>query len=75
MIHDSFATHAADTGRFFDIIRDQMVEMYTKHDPFQEIHAAACAALSDKGRDKLPNPPAKGSLDLDAIRSSLYAFA
>jgi DNA-directed RNA polymerase len=75
MIHDSFATHAADTGRFFDIIRDQMVEMYSKHDPFQEIHNAACAALSDIGREKLPNPPAKGSLDLDAIRSSLYAFA
>jgi DNA-directed RNA polymerase len=75
MIHDSFAVHAADTERFFGIIRDEMVEMYSKHDPFSEIYSAACAALSDKGRDKLPVPPSKGSLDLDAIRSSLYCFA
>jgi DNA-directed RNA polymerase len=75
LIHDSFATHAADTGRFSQIIRDQLVEMYENNDPFQTIYEAACASLSDKGREKLPLPPAKGTLDLTLVRSSLYSFA
>ena len=75
LIHDSFATNAAQTGRFFEIIREAMIEMYANYCPFEAIYQEAHAALSEEGRNKLPLPPAKGSLDLNAIKDSLYAFA
>lgn len=75
LIHDSFATNAAQTGRFFDIIREAMVEMYENYCPFEVIYQEAYAALSDEGRAKLPPVPKKGSLDLNGIKESLYAFA
>ena len=75
LIHDSFATNAAQTGRFFAIIREAMVEMYENYCPFEAIYQEAYAALSDEGRAKLPPVPQKGSLDLNAIKDSLYAFA
>jgi len=75
LIHDSFATNAAQTGRFFQIIREAMVEMYENYCPFETIYQEAYAALSDEGRAKLPPVPTKGSLDLNGIKESLYAFA
>ena len=75
LIHDSFATNAAQTGRFFSIIREAMVEMYENYCPFETIYQEAYAALSDEGRAKLPPIPKKGSLDLNGIKDSLYAFA
>ena len=71
----SFATNAAQTGRFFEIIREAMVEMYENYCPFETIYQAAYEALSDEGRAKLPPVPTKGSLDLNGIKESLYAFA
>jgi DNA-directed RNA polymerase len=75
LVHDAFGTHAADATRWSVLIREALIEMYSQHDLFAVIHSAAEAALSDAGREKLPAPPAKGTLDLAAIALSLYAFA
>jgi DNA-directed RNA polymerase len=59
----------------FSAVRDAFVDMYTEHDPFQQLHDQVYEALSEEGRLKLPPPPAKGSLDLSQVQQSLYAFA
>jgi DNA-directed RNA polymerase len=73
LIHDSFGTHAADTEKFFHIIRSAFVNMYTEYDPFEEIHAYTMEALDDKSR--CPDLPQKGSVDLSKVMESDYAFA
>ncbi len=35
LVHDSFAVHIADTGRFFHLIREAFVEFFTKVDFFE----------------------------------------
>lgn len=75
LIHDSFGTHAADTERFFSIIREAFVALYTEHDPFDAIYRGTYSALSEKGRAKLERPPKKGDLDLNEVLGSLYSFA
>jgi DNA-directed RNA polymerase, mitochondrial len=75
LIHDSFGTHAGNTERFFQIIREAFVEMYEAYDPFEEILDAAKEVLSDKAIESLPKAPEKGSFDLNHILSADYAFA
>ena len=65
MIHGSFGTHAADTGVLFNVLRDEFVKMYQNNDPLQD--------FADKY--SLSAPPAKGKLDLEEVRSSLYVFS
>lgn len=75
LIHDSFGCLPSDMEKFADIVREQFVVLYENHDPFMAIHENALIALSDKGRKNLTEPPAKGSLKIDAIQRSKYAFA
>ena len=65
MIHDSFGTHAADTGVLFNVLRDEFVKMYQNNDPLQD--------FADKY--SLSAPPVKGKLDLEEVRNSLYVFS
>ncbi len=73
MIHDSFATHAADTEQLAFILRDVFVRMYTEKDPFEDFVAAVFAAIEGSD-EELKDPPAKGKLDLSRVRDSLYFF-
>lgn len=75
LIHDSFGCLPSDMERFAEIVREQFVVLYENHDPFMAIHENALIALSDKGRKNLTEPPAKGSLQIDEIQRSKYAFA
>lgn len=75
LIHDSFGTHAGSTARFFDVIRESFVEMYTDYCPFEETLAFAHSVLSDEGIEKLPALPIKGDLDLTEVLLAQYAFA
>jgi DNA-directed RNA polymerase, mitochondrial len=75
LIHDSFGCLPTDMAFFSYIVREQFVRLYDHNDPFQAIHENALIALSEKGRAKLPPPPAKGSLDIQSVLDSQYAFA
>lgn len=75
LIHDSFATHAGKTGRFFQIIREAFVDQYETFCPFAEIDQYARSVLSEEGIEKLPPIPARGTLDIREVLTSLYAFA
>jgi len=74
MIHDSFATHAGDTERFFWLIREAMVKMYEDYDIFQVLYDEAWEQLSEEGRQRLLPPPAKGDFDIRTILRSTYSF-
>ena len=66
MIHDSFGCHAADAGRFFNIIREQFVALYSG-----DVAEMLNADLSG-GSVELPT---MGNLDLEGIIDTDYSFA
>lgn len=74
VIHDSFGTHACDTGKLSVILRDTLVEQYTPN---------VLAALREELGEQLPKEvaadlpplPPLGTLDLSEIRQAQYAFA
>lgn len=78
LIHDSFATYAADTERFFTIIRESFVELY-QHDVFESLETEFKAQVDKHSADKkgkvFPVLPAKGSYQLESIVHSSFAFA
>jgi DNA-directed RNA polymerase len=75
LIHDSFGCLPTDMALFAYIVREQFVKLYEHCDPFQAIHENALIALSEKGKAKLEAPPAKGTLDIQEVLDSQYAFA
>lgn len=75
LVHDSFGTHAADTGRFFSILRETMVDIYTTTDVMQDFHDQMSGQISEENLCNLPQPPARGQLDLTAVLNSDFAFA
>jgi DNA-directed RNA polymerase, mitochondrial len=75
LIHDSFGCLPSDMERFSEIVREQFVNLYQNHDPFMAVHHTAHVALSEKTREKLTLPPAKGSLNIEDVINSKYAFA
>ncbi len=68
-IHDDFGTHAADTERLQEIIRETFVEMYETHDPLK-----ALAAQFSGTEHVLPELPAYGTLDIQDVKQSKYFF-
>jgi DNA-directed RNA polymerase len=74
-VHDSFGFLPSDMERGAEIVRETFVSMYEHHDPLKDLYQSAFLQLSEKGRDKLTPPPAKGSLDLRGVLQSSYAFA
>lgn len=66
MIHDDFGTHAADTQRFFMLIRTIFVDMYREHDPLMELRSRY---------PELPEPPPKGDLDIEEVLASDFFFS
>lgn len=66
MIHDDYGTHAADTPRLYQIIREVFVEMYQRHDVLEAFRA---------GYAFLPEPPPMGTLDLKQVLDSPYFFS
>jgi len=74
MIHDDFATHAANIGRLGEILREEFVKMYEGYDPRTVIYSYAQSKLSENGLKKLPPPPELGDLDIRQVLDSPYFF-
>jgi DNA-directed RNA polymerase len=75
LVHDSFGTHAGETGRFFMLIREVLVEMYANHDVIENFREEIEMQISEEKREDLPTPPARGNLDLDQVVESDFCFA
>ena len=74
VIHDSFGTHAANTGKLSRILRDTFVEQYST-EVLADFHAELKEQLGEELAAKLPEPPKAGTLDLNEVRGASYTFA
>ena len=91
LIHDSFAALPNQMDKFARIVRESLVEMYEDRDPLEDILTDARQSLINlsatqdeegqkntakrlKELDKLMVPP-RGTLNLNSILDSQYAFA
>jgi DNA-directed RNA polymerase len=74
-VHDSFGCLPSRAGRFNQIIREQFLKMYEDHDVLAELLACAKSDLTEANHSKLPELPARGTLDLKEILNAKYAFA
>ena len=72
MVHDSYGTHSPNMGIMSHTLREAFVDMYQKYDVLQDLRDHAVATLGDS---TIPQPPAKGSLDLSRVLDSDYFFA
>jgi DNA-directed RNA polymerase len=72
MIHDSYGAPCNQADVMARCIREEFVRMYEEHDIFAELVESVKKTCS-KGIE-LPEPPAKGTLNLKEILNSVYAF-
>jgi DNA-directed RNA polymerase len=70
VVHDQFGSHAQDGERLALTLREQFVEMYEMHDPLMDFKESVEAAL----QIELPDPPAKGGLDIRQVLESSFFF-
>jgi len=74
VVHDSFATVAADVNMMQACIKEAFVDLYTEHDPLQSFYEQVVPVLTDAQRDKLPPIPERGQFDLQEVLQSEYFF-
>lgn len=74
VIHDSFATHAANTDELANLLRAAFVEQYTP-DVLGRFRDQLGSQLSEKLADSLPPLPEMGNLDLARVAESDFFFA
>jgi DNA-directed RNA polymerase len=77
MIHDSYGTLAADTGKLAYWLREAFIQQYTESNVLEGFYNEIKEQLKNSENlvDKLPELPEMGSLDLQQVRDSLYFFA
>ncbi|WP_124340581.1 DNA-directed RNA polymerase [Pseudomonas chlororaphis] len=75
LIHDSFGTIPAKAGKMFKAVRETMVETYTENDVLEDFREQFMEQLHESQLAKMPPIPTKGTLDLNKILKSQYAFA
>jgi len=74
VIHDSFGTHAGNTDRLVQILRDTFVEQYQPN-VLERFRDELAAQLPPGWEEDLPPLPEMGSLNLEDTRRAEYAFA
>ena len=74
MIHDSFGCHASDVEKLNRILREEFVKMYSG-DVLADFKEQLRAQLPAEAFEQLPPVPAKGNLDLNKVKESIYFFA
>ncbi len=75
MIHDSYGTHAANTDRLGQYLREEFVRMYSERDILADFLEEVLVQLPESARDNAPELPPKGGLDLSLVLQSKYFFA
>lgn len=75
LIHDSFGTIPADSDSLFKAVRETLVDTYESNDVIADLYEQFADQLHESQLEKMPEVPAKGSLDLQSILESDFAFA
>jgi DNA-directed RNA polymerase len=70
-VHDSFGCHACDVDALHETIREQFVMLYNDDNRLMELKKY----VEEYSGVRLPDPPAQGDLDLNAVMDSPYFFA
>lgn len=70
MIHDDYGTHAKYSRALADTLRYAFVDIF-RHDLLSILHQE----LSSLTEEEIPQPPSRGSLDLQGLLDSKYFFA
>lgn len=73
VIHDSFGTHAANTGKLRELLSGSLVDMYESHDVIKGFLSEVEGELLEPLEDVVP--PSPGKLELRQVCESAYAFA
>ena len=74
MVHDSYGTHAANIDKLARYLRETFVEQYSQ-DVLENFKKEVEQQLPEELAAQIPVLPAKGSLDLEAVKDSQYFFA
>ncbi len=75
LVHDSFGVHAADTPRFFQLLRETLVEMYETVDVIENFRSEIMEQLTPNQREKLRQAPQPGNLNRTSVIDSAFCFA
>jgi DNA-directed RNA polymerase len=75
LIHDSFGAIPAHAGSLFKAVRETLVETYDTVDVLADFKEQFEDQLHDSQLTKMPPLPARGTLDLQLILQSDFAFA
>ncbi|AUV61717.1 N4-like RNA polymerase [Pseudomonas phage Henninger] len=75
LIHDSFGTIPAKAGAMFRAVRETMVSTYQDNDVLADFREQFMEQLHETQLEKMPEIPAKGTLDITQILNSEFAFA
>lgn len=76
-VHDSYATHAANTDMMAKLLREAFVEQYSQDvlHRFKEEIVEQLKEVKPELIKKIPPIPEKGKLKLDEVKNSKYFFA
>ena len=74
-VHDSFGTTAGDVEVLNETLRDAFVKVFTENDVLQDFKDGIEKLVPPKYRDKLPEVPTKGTLDIYMLKQSEFFFA
>lgn len=75
MVHDSYATHAADSPALGRALREAFVEMYRDNDVLADFIRDVSRGLPDEVAADLVAPPVKGDLEIEQVLESRFFFA
>lgn len=69
-VHDSYACPVAQAQKLAEVVRQSFIQLYSENDVLENFRKDM-QLFSDK---ELPEPPQKGTLDIQQIKDSLYIF-
>ena len=73
MVHDSYGTHSPNMVKLNDKLREAFVEMYRDNDVLQNLYDSAVNTLTEG--TEIPEPPPRGTLNIEEVLQSDYFFA
>jgi len=73
MVHDSYGTHSPNMVKLNDKLREAFVEMYRDNDVLQNLYDSAVNTLAEG--TEIPEPPPRGTLNIEEVLQSDYFFA